>query len=229
MILNGKTYGTPVAGTNLVRHGDAPRRCASDRNRQAWFECDCGEFKAIRVQDVKPGVTISCGCVGRKRFITHYEQRAANLPAHTQQRIFDLSRHPSRKKRLTVFELVKKFKLAKYTVDFIIAARCRVLKSMALTGHAVVKILSRIQARWMKWTSIGQENLMDRDNRTHFLNGLHWRERRAYMDVEKVANAALLAAQAGIDQDHVRALILDPESVIEFVRWTPLSAWPLAG
>ena len=229
MILNGKLYGTPVAGTNLVRHGDAPRRCAADRNRQGWFECTmCGEFKTIRVQDVKPGTTVSCGCVGRKQFITHYEQRAANLPTHTQEKIFSLAHHPSSKKRVTAFELAKRFKLAKYVIDFIIAARCRVLKSMALAGHAVVNVLSRIEARWMKWTSIWQSNRMDRDNRRQFLDGLNWRNRGAYLEAERAENAANRAACAGISEDTVRALICDPASEVEFVRWAPLSGWMTA-
>jgi hypothetical protein len=123
---------------------------------------------------------------------------------------------------------MRRFRLSKYVVDFVISARCAVIKSLAITGQAIVKTLSRIEARWVKWTSIGRESRMDRDNRTQFLDGLHWRERRAYLDAEDAENAAQQAARAGIDEDKVRALILDSETDVEVLRWTPLSAWQAA-
>jgi hypothetical protein len=201
MELDGKTYGTAVAGTMLLRHGDGPRRSATDRNRMAWYECaNCGAFKMIRVQSVKPGTTISCGCVGRKQFIDHFEQRAANLPARTQSEIFKLARTGNKKKRLCIYYLMRRFKLSKYVIDFVIAAKCKALRALKGAHDAVINARARVERQWIHWSQkwyyrdpVGEKMRADREA---FLAGLpHWRDRDAYLAAEAAENARIIALQ----------------------------------
>jgi hypothetical protein len=213
--LNGKTYGIPVEGTELLRHGNAPRRSTSDRNQMAWYECTrCGEFKSIRAQSVRPGTTVTCGCKGRRQFIEHFEQRAANLPIATQKRIFELARHRSPRKRLSPWELANKFKLTKYVIDFVIAARCAALRAIAEVGNIVMNALSRREFDWVRRFQLWKEECARSDDRNAFLAGLHWRDREAYLAAELKA----MSVSTAVD---IHPLLQDPEADVEW-GWHPL-------
>ena len=139
----------------------------------AWYECTrCGEFKSIRAQSVRPGTTVTCGC-SRKQFIEAFQQRAANLPTATQRRIFELARHRSPRK-LSPIEVANKFKLTKYIIDFVIAARCAALRAIAKVGNVVMNALSRRELDWVQRFQLYREgrHSAERDN---FLASLHWR------------------------------------------------------
>ena len=218
MELDGKTYGTPVTGTMLLRHGDGPRRSATDRNRMAWYECvNCGAFKMIRVQSVKPGTTISCGCVGRKQFIDHFEQRVANLPASTQREIFKLAHHPNRKKRLKWWHLTKRFKLPKYVIDFVIAAKCKALRALQGAHDSVVHGLSRVERGWIDWYLKWFTPDPIAAGRKAFLAGLpHWRDRDAYLAAEAAERARTYALQL-MTSKQLRELLENENTEVEFV------------
>ena len=219
--MNGKTYGTVVAGTSLLRHGKAPRQTPADRNQMAWFECArCGTFKAIRVQSVRLGITVSCGCKGRKQFISHFEQRAANIAPAVQASIFKLAQHPNKKRRLDVYSLAKKFKLSKYTVDFIIAARCKALRALEALGDAAQRGLTRVERLWMSWTAkwngIMADRRKERADRKAFLASLpHWRDRDAYIAAEAAADHSRMAAPV---TDAMRASWQDLDADVVFVN-----------
>lgn len=220
MELNGKIYGIPVEGTELLRHGNAPRRSKADRNQMAWYECTrCGEFKSIRAQSVRPGTTVTCGCKSRKQFIEHFEQRAANLPTATQRRIFELARHRSPRKRLNAWELANKFKLTKYIIDFVIAARCAALRAIAKVGNVVMNALSRREFDWVQRFQLYREGRAYSAERDNFLASLHWRDREAYLAAERKS----LAESAGVD---IHPLLQGPEVDVEW-DWhaLPLSEW----
>jgi hypothetical protein len=143
MKLNGKTYGVPIVGTELIKHGNAPRRCPSDPNRMGWFECRrCGEFKAIRVQSVMQGATKSCGCKGRRQAIAHDQQRADNLlAAPTPELTSDLAGRPHHWKQSPIYALAEKCKPAKSVIDFVGAAQGAILRVMARAGKVVFNAL----------------------------------------------------------------------------------------
>jgi hypothetical protein len=192
MEINGNTYGVPVEGTELLRHGNAPRRCPADSNRMAWFECTrCGEFKAIRVQSVKPGTTVSCGCKGRRQFIEHYQQRAENLPVATRNQIFDLAHHRNKRKRMKVFELVRKFNLPKYVIDFVIAAKCATLRVLACAGKAAIEALEAPALFWVESYMLLRSTSRYWETYTAQLDAMHWRDRTAYLAAEKKVNASV--------------------------------------
>jgi hypothetical protein len=199
--MNGITYGTPIAGSFLLRHGNAPRQNPADRNQMAWFECSrCGTFKAIRVQAVRLGITVSCGCKGRKEFIAHFEKRAANIAPAVQEAIFKLARHPNKKRRLGVYALAKKFKLSRYVIDFIIAAKCAVLRALEGAGDAALRGINWVERRWLgwttKWNGMMKDTRKERADRAAFLAALpHWRDRDAYLAAEAARDRRISDAQ----------------------------------
>jgi len=231
MEMNGIHYGIPVAGTRLIRHGDAPRRSATDRNQMAWYECaNCGAFKMIRVQSVKPGTTISCGCVGRKQFIIHHEQRAANLPQATQNAIFKLARHPNKKKRKGVYFLAKMFKVSTYIIDFVVAARCASLRALKGAGETALRGLNWVSRKWaeksIRWANFDLAGERMKADRDAYLAALpHWRDRDAYLAAEaaKAAEDAQIRAAAPMT-DELWAAVLTGEASVEFVEeFTPVA------
>ncbi|MGA2169498.1 MAG: hypothetical protein ABSG62_14910 [Terracidiphilus sp.] len=114
MMIGNAIFGTAVPGTFLLRHGKAPHFTSTDHAAAAWYECTrCGEFKAIRVGDVKPGRTVSCGCKGREGFIAHCKQRVSNLPRGTRKQMRRLAR-----KGVPTGNIAKQFHLDKYVVSF---------------------------------------------------------------------------------------------------------------
>ena len=239
MLINDKTYGVLVPGTELLRHGRAPRRSAIDRAPQAWFECDlCGDFKMIRIADVKPHKTVSCGCKRHQQSINYYEQRADNLPASVKAQIFELANHPDKKKRLCNYCLAKKLKLSGYVVNFALAARKRWLTAVARAGQAAKAGLTRIEKGWLAWKldSVARfaERFADWMAREEFVSSLHWRDQLAYAQAElahasrinesTAAKAAALAAVGRTLQD----LFQDAETPVEFHSnpWHPLAFTP---
>lgn len=169
MIVNGKQFGTPVEGTHVLRHGDAPRRSPADRNKMAWYECtcdsacDCDKFFCCRVADVKAGKQVSCGCVGRKQFTRHFEQRAANLLTAVKNEIFNLTHKSHRRwnrntrrfgrwtERISRAAVARRFKLEKYVVDFVIADRCRLIRAVAKLGKYGWNLLSETERTWFRF------------------------------------------------------------------------------
>jgi hypothetical protein len=143
MKVNGKTYGIPIVGTDLIKHGKAPRRCSSDPNRMAWFECRrCGEFKAIRVQSVERGATVSCGCKGRRQPIACDHQQADNLLAvRTPKLTSDHAVRPHQRKRSFINVLSEKCKPAKTVIHSVSSALRAIHRVMAGAGKAVFVML----------------------------------------------------------------------------------------
>ena len=228
--MNGINYGTPVPGSSLLRHGKAPRQSPADRNQMAWFECArCGTFKAIRVQSVRLGITVSCGCKGRRQFIEHHEQRAANIAPAAQEAIFKLARHPNRKKRLDVYSLAKKFKMSRYIIDFVIAAKCQALRALEGAGDAARRGMNRVERCWLRWTMKRNGILMDlrkmRADRAAFLAALpHWRDRDAYLAAEAADDKRRMGAPVA---DALRASWQDLDADVVFVNgFVPVAyAW----
>ena len=188
MELNGKIYGIPVEGTELLRHGNAPRRSKADRNQMAWYECTrCGQFKSIRAQSVRPGTTVTCGCKAASSSlnISNSEQptclllpRGGYLNSHVTALPGSVS---------TAWELANKFKLTKYVIDFVIAARCAALRAIAEVGSIVMNALSRREFDWVRRFQLWREERACSDDRNAFLAGLHWRDREAYLAAEHKA------------------------------------------
>jgi hypothetical protein len=108
-----------------------------------WFECvRCGEFKAIRVQSVKQGATVSCGCKGRRQTIADDQQRADNLPAAATPKLTsDLAGRPHHWKQSPIYALAEKYKPAKSVIDFVGVAQCAILRVMVRAGKAVFNAL----------------------------------------------------------------------------------------
>ena len=69
--LTGKTFG------QLEVVGRAPN---TKDGKGAWFcRCSCGTVKAVSTQNLKRGVTVSCGCYRRKRSTTHGMSRSSEF------------------------------------------------------------------------------------------------------------------------------------------------------
>jgi hypothetical protein len=190
MQIGDKQYGVPVAGTFLLKHGRAPRNRAGDRNARSWYQCTrCAErkFKIIRDSRVRSGETISCGCVGRERFKTRFSILAEAVPEPKRRLIFKLARR--RRRPLTAKTIAKRFGLEKYTVDFIIAARCAALRALAATRDALRKGLSWLEQCWI--TKYDRDARRDAKPlayaaaREAYLDGLHWRDRLVWLAAEK--------------------------------------------
>jgi hypothetical protein len=98
-----------------------------------WFECRrCGEFKAIRVQSVERGVTVSCGCKGRRQPIAHDQQQSDNLPA---------AGRPHQGTGSLINALTEKYKPVKTVIDSVSAALRGIHRVMAGAGKAVFVML----------------------------------------------------------------------------------------
>jgi hypothetical protein len=199
--MNGINYGTPIPGSSLLRHGKAPRQTPADRNLMAWYECArCGTFEAIRCRTVRLGITVSCGCKGRKQFILHHEQRAANISPIIASAIFRLARHVNKKKRLGVYALAKKFRLSMYVIDFVIAARCKALRALEALGDEARRGMNRVEKCWVnwraKWDGMMADIRKERADRAAFLAALpHWRDRDAYLAAEAARDRRISDAQ----------------------------------
>ncbi len=230
MEMNGISYGVPVPGTDLIRHGNAPRKSSTDRNQMAWYECtrcrkynEGSNFKMIRVQSVRPGHTVSCGCKGSKQFSDYMQQRAANIPVDTQRLVFKLATRA--RKRLSRSRLAEKFKMSKYLIDFIIAARCAVLRTVVQVGKLAKNILhglgglSKLEFAWAARfeEQVSMEELARRIegmSEEEFLAPLHWRDRYAYKAMV-CAEQAVLAKQATEEGWNFHALLQDPTADVQ--------------
>jgi hypothetical protein len=144
-------------GTCLWLIGKAERLSAKNRHAMGIFWCDrCGSLKKIRIVDVRPHTTITCGCFGRKQFIERYEQHADNLSSGVRNRIWGLKygeQHWTRRNqaRLDNAGIARLLKLEKYIVDFAIAAKCRVLRAIAKSGKSLLDVvLSTSQWVWLR-------------------------------------------------------------------------------
>jgi hypothetical protein len=129
-----------VTGTYLWMLSWAKRLSASDRHRRARFLCAlCGSIKVIRVSDVKPGVTVSCGCHGRELYIRHWEAAAARLTKGAKNLIFEMKTaqpHWTRRRdgRLTNYGIAKKLDMPKCLVDFSLRATFSRLQELVSSG-----------------------------------------------------------------------------------------------
>jgi hypothetical protein len=176
---------------------------------------------------VRPGITISCGCVGRKQFIDYHEQRAANISSVVQNSIFKLARHPNKKKRLGVYFLAKKFKLSGYIVDFVIAAKCAALRALKGAGDAALRGLNWVSRRWLRrseeWDNYDLSGRKMKADRKAFLSALpHWRDRDAYLAAEAAAEATLRLCSTPMT-DEMWTSLLDGSAEVEFVEtFTPV-------
>ena len=227
MQIGSTQHGTLVAGTHLLYLGPAPRRSARDRNRMGWYECtacDQCNVMAIRVARVKPGSTISCGCVGKKLFVSHYEQRAHNLLVRTQREIFRLAKSPNRKRRLTVYQLMGKYKLDRYVIGFVLAARAKYLKALPALRAGLNTVEQHWLARKDKYADTNQQGA----NRNAYLKALSAWDRSAYLALElKTAMAKMLSFVTPPRQtaEGLAELMEDLGVEVEFVEepdWTPL-------
>jgi hypothetical protein len=143
-------------GTCLWLIGKAERLSAKNRHAMGIFWCDrCGSVKKVRIADVKPHTTITCGCFGRKQFIEHYEQHADNLASRVRNRIWGLKyaeqhwtcKHLARRTNAGIARLLR---LPKYLIDFVIAAKCKLLRAIAKSGKAMLDAaLPRSQWVWL--------------------------------------------------------------------------------
>lgn len=226
MNCNGKQYGNPVEGTHLLRHGDAPRRSPSDRNRMAWFECQlCGEFKAIRVATVKPGCVVSCRCLGRKLFIDHYEAIVSKIAPSTRQAVYEAAYEYRRGRRGHHHEVAHQFRLDHYLVDFLIAAHQRFLAEVAKRGRKAIALLSRVERHWISRITSRFQQRKALAERQATLDAMPWRDREAHLAAERAREAA----QEQWWRDHypgmprAEALLAftdaNPDATIEF-SWT---------
>lgn len=129
-----------VSGTYLWMLSKANRLSASDRHGRARFLCGlCGSVKVIRVSNVKPGVTVSCGCHGRELYIRHWEREAARQTEGAKNLIFEMKTaqpHWTRRRdgRLTNDGIAKKLDMPKCLVDFSLRATFSKLQELVKSG-----------------------------------------------------------------------------------------------
>jgi len=142
MKLNGTMYGTPITGTTLIQHGYAPRRRPADPNRMVWYECACcGVFKAIRLQSVTGGATVSCGRKCCRQSITNDIQLMDNLSTATLRLTPELDNRTRQERRSIIYHLVDKLKLPRCVINFLIATKCATLRALGGAGKAAVDAL----------------------------------------------------------------------------------------
>jgi hypothetical protein len=147
---------TLVSGTHLWFMRRVNRLSESDRNGRGRYWCEsCKAIKIIRIADVRPGTTISCGCIGRQLFIEYHEKLAGRLPDKVRNRVWSFRyakphwtrRHMPRPDSAAI---AKRVKLYKYLVDFVISTTCKSLRAVAVSGKSTLDVdLPHSQWTWL--------------------------------------------------------------------------------
>ena len=65
----------------------APPDVRGQRQRRALCRCDCGEYKKVLVQNLRSGMTKSCGCLAKEN-VTHGEDHPAYKHGDSQSPLY---------------------------------------------------------------------------------------------------------------------------------------------
>jgi hypothetical protein len=233
MQIGNTTYGQHIEGTHLTFFGRAPRQSATARHRVGWYWCElCKDIKVIRIKDVRPDHTVSCGCKGHKDFDRHNRQRAANLSIRTRREIFRLH-YAGRKRSLRIDQLVYRFHLDKYLIVYALMAHRAALLALRATKSALLKLLSKAETWWLGREEDREEDEErrnkysdDPDNyegdRSAYLKSLPWWDHQAYIHEEIRQSIEARAAYTGPSWAELMDSILhDPTVEVEFGHGGP--------
>jgi len=212
-----------IEGTHLTRHHELvaglnrPHAWSpiKDRNRMAWYECErCGEFVALRIGNVREHATVSCGCKGSKMFIGYYETRAANLPAATRQAMFNDSHGHVKSRRLSPYQLARKYRVSEYLARFAVLAHKRTIKALAGIYRGAVNVLNKVERAWIVW-SVARENDPLRLRQAE-IKELPWQNQMSIREAHRVMLAAAYESTKGWTSEMWHALLDNPRTVVEF-------------
>jgi hypothetical protein len=245
---NGQQLGVAIPGTSLCFLGRAPRRTISDRNIMGWYACSCGsrecrEIISSRQADVNAGCTVSCGCVGKKQFKAHFEQRAANLPTATKTEIFRMTHEAKRIDRVSSFPgkrlryierqsqqaAAARFGLDRYVISFVVNRCCSFIRYAASCGKGGWNCLSKVERAWFRWQDLGNHLKKERawkDSIQQQFESLPTIEKMKMLAEAKAAEAAQQEynRQNPMSIADIQALLQDPLAEVEFHEYDILDA-----
>jgi hypothetical protein len=205
-----------------------------------WFECHCGEIFCCRTHDVKTNKTRSCGCVGREKFISHFERRSSNLSAALRDKIFAMTHSVKRRQRTsnghrirwterqTREDVARIFNLDRYLVDFVISARCRFIRALANMGQAGWNLLTRVERSWYCFQEYKASQNAERERDLQTFEALPMAVKLEKLAEERQIQSTSKTASKGPRID-LQALLLDPHFEVTFVDFNAarevLQAW----